>query len=265
MREELIWLDDEAPRRPSAVLAALEFLGALALLFFATLRGLIWGRKEWRETLHQMAFIGATSVPIVALTSAFTGAVITLYSASLLVRVGGASFVGGATGLALARELAPILTGIMVTARCGSAIAAQLGTMKITEQIDALRALAVSPIQYLVVPRLIAGLVMFPLLGTVANLAGVLGGAVVASAFDIGMPTYLRSIQLFVEPFDFLGGLVKTVAFAMIIIMVSCQQGLGARGGAAGVGHATTRAVVLSMVLVFVANYFLADALFTKR
>lgn len=265
MREELVWQDEEAPQRASVAGVVLEFIGGLTLLLVASVRGLLAGRKEWREMLHQMAFIGATSAPIVVLTSAFTGAVITLYSASLLVRVGGGSFVGGATALAIARELAPILTGIMVTARCGSAIAAQLGTMKITEQIDALRALAVSPVQYLVVPRLIAGLLMFPLLGAIANFAGVLGGGVVATAFEISPFTYLRSIQLFVEPFDFIGGLIKTLVFALIIIMVSCHQGLSARGGAVGVGHATTRAVVLSMVLVFIANYFLADALFAKR
>lgn len=253
------------PQPGSVVQVVLEFVGALAILLVASVRGVIWGRKEWREILHQMAFIGATSVPIVALTSAFTGAVITLYSASLLVRVGGGSFVGGATALALARELAPILTGIMITARSGSAITAQLGTMKITEQIDALRALAVSPIHYLVVPRLLAGLAMFPLLATVANLSGVLGGWVVASAFEISTFAYLRSIQLFVEPFDLIGGLIKTVVFALIIISVCCQQGLATRGGAVGVGQATTRAVVLSMVLVFIANYFLADALFAKR
>jgi phospholipid/cholesterol/gamma-HCH transport system permease protein len=152
VREELVWLDEESPRRGGALQASLEFVGALGLLLFASLRGILQARIELRETLHQMAFIGAASAPIVALTSAFTGAVVTLYSASLLVDVGGGGFVGGAIALAMTRELAPILTGIMVTARCGSAIAAQLGTMKITEQIDALRALAVSPIQYLVIP-----------------------------------------------------------------------------------------------------------------
>ncbi len=265
MREELIWADDEGRATRPVLSAVLEFIGAIWLLLIASLRGMLQGKLELRETLHQMAFVGATSVPIVALTSAFTGAVVTLYSASLLVRVGGGGFVGGALALAMARELAPILTGIMVTARCGSAIAAQLGTMKITEQIDALRALAVSPIHYLVIPRLLAGLIMFPLLCTVANFAGVLGGWVVADAFGISLNTFLQSIRLFVEPFDFIGGLIKAVAYALIVITVCCQQGLDARGGAAGVGHATTRAVVLSMVLVFVANYFLADALFTKR
>ncbi len=265
MREELIWADEGAPTTRSIPYLVLEFIGAVWVLLIASLRTLIRGRLELKETLHQMAFIGATSVPIVALTSAFTGAVVTLYSASLLVRAGGGGFVGGAIALAMARELAPILTGIMVTARCGSAIAAQLGTMKITEQIDALRALAVSPIQYLVVPRLLAGLVMFPMLCVVANFAGVVGGWVVADAFGISANRYLQSIQLLVEPFDFIGGLIKSVVFAVIVITVCCQQGLDTRGGAVGVGHATTRAVVLSMVLVFVANYFLADALFAKR
>jgi phospholipid/cholesterol/gamma-HCH transport system permease protein len=153
----------------------------------------------------------------------------------------------------------------MVTARCGSAIAAQLGTMKITEQIDALRALAVSPVQYLVIPRVLASLVMFPMLCMIANAAGVLGGWAVAQAFGVSTNSFLQSIRLLTEPFDLIGGLLKTLAFALIVSLVSCQQGLGARGGAAGVGHATTRAVVLSMVLIFAANYFLADLLFAKR
>jgi phospholipid/cholesterol/gamma-HCH transport system permease protein len=265
MREELVWTDEGAPEQPSVIRAVLEFIGAIGVLLVATLRNMLLGRFEGRECLHQMAFIGATSVPIVALTSSFAGAVITLYSTSLLLRVGGSGFVGGALSVAMTREIAPILTGIMVTARCGSAIAAQLGTMKITEQIDALRALGVSPIQYLVVPRLLASLVMFPLLGVVANFAGILGGLAVASALGVPASIYFRSVQLFTEPFDLIGGLIKTVVFAVIVMMVSCQQGLGARGGAVGVGHATTRAVVLSMVLIFVANYFLADALFAKR
>jgi phospholipid/cholesterol/gamma-HCH transport system permease protein len=265
MREELVWTDEGAEEQPSALQATLEFIGALWLLLIATLRGLFRGRFEVQELLHQMAFIGATSVPIVALTSSLAGAVITLYSTSLLLRVGGGGFVGGALSVAMTREIAPILTGIMVTARCGSAMAAQLGTMKITEQIDALRALAVSPIQYLVVPRLLASLVMFPLLCVVASLAGILGGLTIAAALGVPTPVYFRSVQLFTEPFDLVGGLIKTVAFAAIVVLVCCQQGLSARGGAAGVGNATTRAVVLSMVLIFVANYFLADALFAKR
>jgi phospholipid/cholesterol/gamma-HCH transport system permease protein len=250
VREELVWLDEESPRRQGALQASLEFVGALGLLLFASLRGILQARIELRETLHQIAF---------------TGAVVTLYSASLLVDVGGGGFVGGAIALAMTRELAPILTGIMVTARCGSAIAAQLGTMKITEQIDALRALAVSPVQYLVVPRVLASLAMFPMLCMIANAAGVLGGWAVAQAFGVSTNSFLQSIRLLTEPFDLIGGLLKTLAFALIVSLVSCQQGLGARGGAAGVGHATTRAVVLSMVLIFAANYFLADLLFAKR
>lgn len=265
MREELVWTDEGVPEQPSALRATLEFVGALWLLLIATLRGLLRGRFEWQECLHQMAFIGAASAPIVALTSAFTGAVVTLYSASLLVDVGGGGFVGGAIALAMTRELAPILTGIMVTARCGSAIAAQLGTMKITEQIDALRALAVSPIQYLVIPRVLAAQAMFPLLCMIANFAGVGGGWVVANAFGISASSFLQSIRVLTEPFDLIGGLIKALVFAVIVTLVSCQQGLGTRGGAAGVGHATTRAVVLSMVLIFAANYFLADLLFAQR
>lgn len=263
--EEVGWSGDEPRRASNPVTAALNFVAEITLLFLSSARTLLAGALELRETLHQMAFIGVASVPIVALTAVFSGAVLALYSASLLVRFGVGSLSGGAVGLAVTREIAPVLTAMMVAARCGSAIAAQIASMKVTEQIDALRALAVSPIAYLVVPRVVAALLMLPLLCTVANFAGVGGGALLA--FWLGVPfyAYFRSLQMVVGPFDFTGGLIKVLAFALIIVLVSCQQGLAARGGAAGVGRATTNAVVISMVLIYIANYFLADALFSPR
>jgi phospholipid/cholesterol/gamma-HCH transport system permease protein len=150
----------------------------------------------------------------------------------------------------------------MVAARCGSAMAAQIGSMKVTEQIDALRSLAVHPYNYLLVPRVIAGIVMLPMLGMVADASGVMGGMLVAWAHKIPPTQFWRSVQVFSEPKDFIGGLEKTVLFGLIVALVSCQQGLGATGGAVGVGKATTNAVVISMVLIYISNYFLAAAIY---
>lgn len=265
MREELLWTDTEPVYGTNPVNASLRFVGEIGVLFFASVRAMLSPRWEWKEILHQMAFIGAASVPIVVITTTFSGAVLALYGASLLVRFGAGSLSGGAVGLAIVREIAPVLTAIMVAARCGSAIAAQIGSMKVTEQIDALRALAVNPVSYLVVPRLVACLIMIPILCTVANFAGILGGAAVASMLGVSAFSYFRAVQLLVLPFDFTGGVLKTIFFALIVALIGCHQGLTTRGGAAGVGQATTRAVVISMVLIYISNYFLADVLFAKR
>lgn len=260
--EEQIWT--EVSEKRGAVSAVLHFVGSMGLLLTASLRSMASFRWEWREIVHQMAFIGVASVPIVAITTLFSGAVLALYSASLLMRFGAGSLSGGAVGLSIAREIAPVLTAIMVAARCGSAIAAQIASMKVTEQIDAMRALAVNPISYLVVPRLVAALVMLPILCVVANFAGILGGAFVASALGVPSFAYFKAVQLFTDSYDLTGGIIKVAVFAVIVALVGCQQGLSAQGGAAGVGHATTRAVVISMVLIYITNYFLADLLFAK-
>ena len=243
-------------------LAFFTFVGEIALLSVDSLRRL-W-RRPWevRETVQQMAFIGAASVPIVVLTNFFSGAVLALYSTELMTRYGATTFVGGTVGLAIAREIGPVLAGIMVAARCGSAMAAQIGTMAVTEQIDALKMLSVHPTNYLVLPRLIACVLMLPVLALVGVYAGVTGGWLVAKGGGVPSGVFVQSLQQYVEPWDFVGGVLKTPVFGAIIALVACQQGLRTRNGAVGVGQATTQTVVISMVLVYVANYFLAAVLY---
>lgn len=241
----------------------LTFVGECSILLWSAATRLFRTPREFGETVSQMAFIGAASVPIVALTTFSSGAVLSLYSADLLVRYGASHLAGATVGLALTREIAPVLAGIMVAARCGSAMAAQIGTMAVTEQIDALRSLNVHPTNYLVLPRLIAGVTMLPILGLVGMYAGVLGGYLVSVPLT-GVPSgsFWSSIRQFVEPSDFVGGMLKTVVFGLVVALVACQQGLRTKGGAVGVGRATTNTVVITMVLIYVLNYFLTAVLY---
>lgn len=219
------------------------------------------GRLELRETLNQMAFIGVASVPIVALTGFFSGAVFSLYLSQFLTQYGAGSFVGATIGLSMAREIGPVIAGLMVAARCGSAMAAQIGSMQVTEQVDALRMLSVHPTNYLVIPRLIAGMLMLPVLALICVWSGTVGGAIVASTMRVPIPTFMTSLQTYVQPVDVLEGLVKAPVFGALIATVSCQQGMRTTGGAVGVGRATTNAVVISMVGVYVADFLLARAM----
>lgn len=237
-------------------------MGESALILGDAFRRLFSRPFEWAETINQMAFIGVASVPIVLLTGFFSGAVMALYLTSFLGKFGASEFVGATVALTLTREIGPVLAGIMVSARCGSAMAAQIGSMSVTEQIDALRMLSVHPTNYLVIPRLVAGILMLPILGLICMYAGIFGGGLVALSGGVPVATFLNSIQRFVEPWDFVGGLIKTPVFGVIVAIVACQQGLRTTNGAVGVGKATTNTVVVSMVLVYVANFFLAKLLY---
>lgn len=239
------------------------FVGEVVLLFGQALGRIFRRPFEWKELFVQMSFVGVSSVPIIALTTLSSGAVIALYSADLLKSFGASGLAGATVALSVTRELAPVLAGIMVAARCGSAMAAQIATMAVTEQIDAMRSLQVSPINYLVVPRLIACVTMLPILGVVGMYAGVFGGFLVAVPIS-GIPqgAFVKSMQQYLELSDIYGGMIKTLVFGVIVALVACQQGLRTSGGAVGVGHATTRTVVLTMVLIYVANYFLTALLF---
>jgi len=240
----------------------LTFVGECTILLGQSVRKFFGGRFEAAETVHQMAFIGVASIPIVVMTTFFSGSVLSLYSAQVLKQYGASTLVGGAIGIAVTREVAPVLAGIMVAARCGSAMAAQIGTMAVTEQIDALRALSVNPVRYLVIPRILASLFMLPVLCVIGVYSGVIGGFVIALNAGIASGTFINSLRQFVEPWDFVGGVIKTLVFAIIVAVVACQQGLRTRNGAVGVGASTTNTVVISMVLIYIANYFLAAILY---
>jgi len=241
----------------------LVYLGEILILFGQAIKALRGG-IDVRDLTEQMASLGVNSVAIALLTSSTSGAVLALYFAPFLKQYGAEGFTGAVVALAISRELGPVLTGVVVAARAGSAIAAELGTMKVTEQIDALRALAVSPIQYLVVPRLLAAVVMVPLVCALADAAGLFGGYLLSSSEGVLPATYLSSMRQFLEPMDFVKGIFKTVVFGLIIALVGCHQGLATRGGATEVGRATTNAVVLSIVLIYIANFVMTYFMFSQ-
>ena len=247
----------------------LQFLAAAgdgAMILGEAFTGLVLGNVRARDRItSQMALVGFESLPIVMITSLFGGMVLGLQTAKQLVLFGGGQYVGGLVSLSMARELAPTLTGVVVAARIGSAFAAELGSMRITSQIDALRALAARPVQYLVTPRLYASMIMLPLLTMYANVTGLLGGAMVAINAGVSYQSFLDSAAQFTEVYDVAAGLLKTMVFGIIIAVTSCYVGLNTEGGAAGVGRSTTAAVVWSIVLMYASNYILSWLLWSFK
>ncbi|MDH7600585.1 MAG: ABC transporter permease [Armatimonadota bacterium] len=239
-----------------------EFLGDSFLLALRTCGFILRANVDVRDTLRQMAFIGVASLPIVVVTVVFSGAVLSLYMSQLVVKWGVGGYTGAAVGLSIARELGPVVSAVVVAARAGSAIAAEIGTMKVTEQIDALRALAVNPVQYLVVPRVLAAVAMLPLLTLIADVMGVAAGYGVAVLNGVAGESFLSSLKAQVTTYDVTMGLVKTLFFGAVIAIVGSQQGLRTSGGASGVGRATTNAVVKSIVIIYILNFFLAYIMF---
>lgn len=255
---------ERRPPRPNVVLAFLTYVGEVATLLAQAAGFVARGKIDWRILIDQMAFIGVNSVPIAMLTAMASGAVIALYFTPFLKQYGVESLSGGFVALAVSRELAPVLTGVVVAARAGSALAAEIGTMKVTEQVDALRALAVSPVQYLVVPRLLASIVMLPVVGALAVAIGIFGGYLVATSFGVPAATFPLAIRQQLLPRDFYLGLTKTVVFGLILAVVGCHQGMKTEGGATEVGRATTNTVVISIVLIYISNYFMAYVMFPR-
>lgn len=251
----------------AGVLGFLTYIGGLILLLIDSIkwifRGIFQLNLRVRLFFEQAAILGVNSFAIVTITTCFTGAVISLQLADMAVRYGAGRFVGGGVAISMARELGPMLTAIVVAGRAGSAITAELGSMKVTEQIDALKAMATSPVKYLVVPRLLACSALLPMLCLFSMFAGVLGGAVVAhSIAGVGYDTYFNSIKNMLVMNDIYKGLFKSFIFAIEIAMISCYQGLKTEGGAAGVGKATTGSVVYSMLIVFITNFMLTAIMF---
>ena len=237
--------------------------GRIINLFLATVKSV--PKVNGREVIRQMAKLGADSLPIVTMTIMCTGMVLAVQTAKEFVRFGAANSVGGIVAIAMGRELAPILTGVVVAGRIGAAIAAEIGTMKVTEQIDALRVMATSPVTYLIAPRFVAIALMLPVLIIYSNVVGSLGGWLVATNYaDISSYVYIDSIRTFAEPWDMIGGMLKGIFFGGIISIIGCHKGLNAKQGAEGVGLATTASVVLSIILIFISNYFLSVILFVQ-
>ena len=233
--------------------------GGLSLLLSDTLRTLFKTKLKWDLTLDQMYKIGVTSLPLVSMTALFTGMVLALQSAYQLRLFAAEQFVADLVAMSITRELGPVLTAMVVAGRVGASMAAELGTMKVTEQIDAMKVLAVDPVRYLVVPRLVAAILMLFLLTVYADTIGMLGGYLI-SVFKLGMSSHqyiARSATVLIVK-DVMTGLIKAFVFGGIIAVVGCYFGFRASGGAEGVGRATTLAVVAALVIIIAS-----DALFT--
>jgi phospholipid/cholesterol/gamma-HCH transport system permease protein len=226
------------------------------------LGGIFKGPRYFTETIAQMDAIGVGSLTIVMLTGFFTGGVLTIQTFPTLAFWGQQSQTGRLVAVALVRELGPVLTALMVAGRVGSAIAAELGSMTVSQQIDAMRALGTDPIRKLVAPRMVALLIALPLLTVVADVVGIGGGAFAAtSLYGLSIGEFLNSVREGISTDDILGGVIKPTCFALIIGAVACYKGLNTEGGTVGVGRSTTRSVVTASIVVIVVDFFLARAL----
>ena len=233
------------------------------VLFLQALSWLVRPPFRIRLYFKQMEFIGVNSLFVVALTSLFTGMVLALQTFYAFSMFGAETLVGATVALSMTRELGPVITGLMVTGRAGSAICAEIGTMRVTEQVDALTVMAINPVQYLVLPRIVAGVIMLPLLTIISDVMGLLGGYLVGvQLLDIHGGMFMNKIQEHVTLADVYNGLIKASVFGGILTLVGCYKGFYTRGGAEGVGRSTTQAVVMSSVLILVSDYFLTALMF---
>ena len=241
----------------------LEHTGGITLLFIEAIFSLIKSPPKIKHILKYMEEIGVSAAPLIAITGFFTGGVLVVETYPSFHRFNAEYLIGALVSISLARELSPVLVSLLITARSGSSIAANIGTMRITEQIDALEVMAVDPIRYLITPRLIAALIMVPLLTLLSFAAGILGGYFVGTVlYDINPYLFVEKMKDFTELYDIVGGLYKSAAFSILIVMVSSYFGYIAKGGAEGVGKATTTAVVVSSVLTLIVDYFLTELIF---
>jgi phospholipid/cholesterol/gamma-HCH transport system permease protein len=247
----------------------LDFLGAIgrvAVFTFHGVRHIFVPPFYLRLLVRQMMSIGYFSLPVVGLTALFTGMVLALQIFIGAGRFNAESAVASIVVLGITRELGPVLGGLMVAGRVASAMAAEIGTMRVTEQIDALTTLSTNPFKYLVAPRLLAATLSLPVLVLVADIIGVMGGYVIAThklGFNAG--TYMKNTIDFLETLDVVSGLVKAAVFGFIIALMGCYHGFHSRGGAQGVGKATTDAVVSASILILVANYFVTELFFAGK
>ncbi len=233
------------------------------LLLFSAIAWMFRPPYRFRVLFKQMEFVGVNSIIVVLITGAFTGMVFALQSYYGFRMFGGESLVGATVALGVTRELGPVFTALMVTGRVGSAMAAELGTMKVTEQIDALHTMSVNPVHYLVMPRIVAAIVMLPVLTVVSDFIGIVGGYFVGvELLNINSGIFVAKIVEFVDLGDIYNGLIKAACFGLILSLIGCYKGIETTGGAEGVGKATTQSVVLSSVTIFISDYFLTSVMF---
>ncbi len=239
-----------------------ETLGAFALFAYRALIGVFTGVWSKDDLLEQLERVGASSVLVVSITSAFTGMVMAVQTLDQFVRFGATGYIGGVIALSMVREMSPVLTGLVVSGRVGAAMAAEIGSMKVTEQIDALRTFGLDPNVFVGVPRLLAGLIMLPVLTLYSFVIGIGGGFLYVTAHGINPHLFRRSVEALLNPSDIYGGILKAAVFGLLITISACGQGFMAGQGARGVGSATTKAVVWGNMLILVFNYILSTVLF---
>lgn len=235
--------------------------------FFEMLWGvLVWTPRrpfDWRQWVAQMVRVGVNSLPVILMTAMFTGMVMALQTTSTLMRFGAERYVGSLVSLSMVRELSAVLGGLIIAGRSGSAMGAELGSMRVTEQIDALEVMATNPIHYLVVPRVWATVFMLPLLVAVSDAVGIWGGYLVSVILMGANPVaYMETTYQYTEFSDLTSGLIKAAVFGLLIAVIGCQQGFYTRGGAEGVGRSTTRSVVVASIAILVTDFFLTKLLF---
>lgn len=245
-------------RLGAAILRNVNGMGEYVIFTSIAVWGIVKPPYRFRLLFKQMEFVGNQSLPIVLLTGAFTGMVFAVQSDIAFSRFGARGLIGSTVTLSLTRELGPVLTALMVNGRVGSSMAAELGTMRVTEQIDALESMAVDPVQYLASPRVLASLVMVPLLCAAFDAIGTFGCFVVATkVIGVNSGSFLARLEWFVDPDDIVGGMFKAMVFGFLLSTIGCFKGFNANGGAEGVGRATTTAVVAAGVSILVVDYFI--------
>lgn len=239
-------------------------IGGIVLLFLKTIRSIVKGTFNFKNVIDQMAWLGVNSLGVSLITASFVGMVFAMQVIQEFSKLGAVKIVGGVVGLALWRELAPMLTGVVLAGRIGAAIAAEIGSMKVTEQVEALEAMATDPVDYLVAPRIIACTIMLPVLISLADLVGFFGGfGIAVFLFGVNPVSFFESASTMLTPIDIWPGiLIKGPVFGLIISLIATYKGLNTVGGAKGVGDVTTKAVVLALVTIFVSNYFLSQMIF---
>jgi phospholipid/cholesterol/gamma-HCH transport system permease protein len=235
-----------------------EEIGQISLLLWGIIKSTPKIYKSRKLVLFQMEHIGVNSLPLVMIIAVFTGAVASWQAAYQLKGIAPLSFLGAATSRAIITELGPVLTGIVIAGRVGASIAAELGTMKVTEQIDALETMAISPIRYLAMPRFIASIIMMPLIVIFANVIAVGGAYIVSNYFmDVSYAVFFESVKRYFIIYDFFAGLIKTIFFGGVTALLGCHIGLRTEGGAEGVGLSTIRSFVLSAAMILILDYVL--------
>ena len=233
------------------------FLGGQVLVH------LLKGKIHRRNILEQMAAVGPDSLFIALVTAIFVGAVFTIQVAREFINFGAGNVVGGVLAIALTRELAPVLTAVVLAGRVGSAFAAEIGTMRVTEQIDALLMLKTDPIDYLVIPRVVACCLMLPILTLLSLVTGMIGGLIIATnVYNLSDTVFIDSARNFLRLWDILSAMIKASCFGVFIAVIGCNWGLTTTGGAKGVGQSTTTAVVTALLIIFVSNFFLSWLMF---